>query len=68
MQLEQAQHAARVVALENAILGLLCESDAFGESPADGLAVTAQRDRGGNVSIGITYTVAGMAVSGEGTL
>lgn len=66
MRIEQVERAARVVALQNAVLGLLCEADPFGESAADGLTVHAQRNRDGSVSIDVTSTVAGMPVGGEG--
>jgi len=62
---EQVEHVARAVALQNAILGMLAEADGFGESAADGLTITAQRDADGTVSIDLTHTLAGMAVSGE---
>ena len=63
--MQQAMHAARVVATHDALLGLLVEQLSQDLPLLDGVSVHLCYE-GGETSLDITYTRGGMPVSGEG--
>lgn len=62
--MEQAMHAARIVAAHSALLALLTEQAP--ECEPDGITVTLTTDDVMGMSMDVTYTRKGMPVAGEG--
>jgi len=63
--MEQAMHAARLVAAQSALLALLVEQQGEESAPIDGVAVTLSYD-GNWTSLDVVYTSRGSMVLGEG--
>lgn len=63
--MEQAMHAARLVAVQSALLALLFEQQGEQITNVDGLTVTLSHDRDGS-SLDVIYTANGSPVAGEG--
>lgn len=62
--MEQAMHAARMVAAHSALLALLTEQTP--ECEPDGVTVVLTMDAEMGMSMDVTYTRKGMPVAGEG--
>lgn len=63
--MEQAMHAARLVAAQSALLALLIEQQGEQLSKVDGVSVTLAYD-GESTGLDIVYTENGLPVTGEG--
>ncbi|HEY9209655.1 MAG: hypothetical protein WA013_10180 [Acidovorax sp.] len=63
--MEQAMHAARLVAAQSALLALLIEQQGEQPSKVDGVSVTLAYD-GESTGLDIMYTANGLPVTGEG--
>lgn len=63
--METAYHAARMVAVQSALLALLSEQDGDNIHPVDGLAASLCRDVDG-ITLDLIYTHKGQPVAGEG--
>lgn len=63
--MEQAMHAARLVAAQSALLALLVEQQGGNPSPVDGVSVTLAFD-GETTGLDVIYTSNGTPVGGEG--
>ena len=62
--MEQAMHAARLVAVHSSLLALLTEQ--MPEFEPDGITVTMTTDAEIGTSLDVVYTRKGLPVSGEG--
>ncbi|MBX9935742.1 MAG: hypothetical protein K2Y10_04015 [Burkholderiaceae bacterium] len=63
--MQDAHHAARLVALQSALLSLLAEQ-AEAHKHVDGITLTLSTLEHGIYSIDLTYTHHGLPVAGEG--
>ena len=63
--METAYHAARMVAVQSALLSLLSEQEGDNLHPVDGVTASLGRDADG-ITLDIVYTVKGQPVAGEG--
>lgn len=63
--MEQAMHAARLVAAQSALLALLFEQQGENPSPVDGITVCLSHTPEGH-GLDVIYTSKGMPVAGEG--
>lgn len=61
----EAMHAARLVAVQSALLALLFEQQDDAFQPVDGVTVTLSHEPDG-VGLDVIYTFKGKPVSGEG--
>jgi hypothetical protein len=64
--MEQAMHAARLVAAQSALLALLSEQQGENLSSVDGITVTLSNDAQMGRSLDVIYTDKGRPVGGEG--
>ncbi|MFT4243639.1 MAG: hypothetical protein QM569_15310 [Acidovorax sp.] len=62
--MEQAMHAARMVAAHSALLALLTEQTP--ECEPDGITVTLTTDDEMGMSLDVVYTRKGLPIAGEG--
>ncbi len=63
--MEQAMHAARLVAAQSALLALLIEQQGDNIEKVDGVTVTLAFD-GESTGLDVIYTSNGLPVAGEG--
>ena len=63
--MEQAYHAARMVAIQSALLSLLSEQDGENLHAVDGITASLFRDIDGT-TLDLIYTAKGQPVAGEG--
>lgn len=63
--MQQAMHAARLVAAQSALLALLIEQQGEQITPLDGVTVSLSHDQEGT-SLDVIYTANGAPVAGEG--
>ena len=62
--MEQAYHAARMVAIQSALLSLLSEQDGENLHAVDGITASLSRDMDGT-TLDLIYTAKGQPVAGE---
>lgn len=63
--MEAAYHAARMVAVQSALLSLLAEQDGDNLHSVDGITASLGRDSDG-ITLDLIYTHKGQPVAGEG--
>lgn len=64
--MEQAMHAARLVAAQSALLALLNEQQCEQIEAIDGITVSLSNDREMGCTLDVIYTDKGRPVAGEG--
>lgn len=63
--MHNAYHAARMVAIQSALLSLLAEQEGDNLHPVDGITASMSRDMDGT-TLDLIYTAKGQPVAGEG--
>lgn len=64
--MQAAMHAARLVAVQSALLALLAEQQGEHEGAFDGINATLSADPLEGLVLDVTYTRQGLPMSGEG--